>query len=223
MPCSLPFQPDLILSEQTALTYEDPNFYSHNVQLRVLVRDGVTRIGIAGSNDPKDWMQDFEAFMVSRTHGKIFKGFADMTEPAKYAFLAYIKSFPPPYEIGSHSAGGPVALQFARWMAEVGQKPRKVQLLACPVLWDRDGSEYYQSFQIPTLRIANYHDPIASLPGLGGVKESPELVLDSDGVERECQDIPEEWRVAEVALEVAKYHGVGPNYVRAVRGFTRAG
>ena len=225
MPCSLPFDLDLELAEQVALSYVDANWFFSNVQARILVRDGRTMVGVAGSNDKKDWWQDFQAFLVERTHGKIYKGWADMGEPTKEAFLAAIKTYPPPYDIGTHSAGGPVGLQWALWMAEAGLIPRRVQLLACPLVWNEPGARYYNSFKIPTLRIANYHDPVASLPGvgLGGYSESPQLVLDSDGIERECQDIPATWKVAEVGYMVAKYHGCGANYVRALRIYTGAG
>ena len=117
-------------------------------------------------------------------------------------------------------------------MAEIGLTPRKVQLGASALVWNEPGARYYQSFQIPTLRIANYHDPVAALPGvgLGGYYESPQFVVDSDGIERERQDIPATWKiveigydVVEIGYDVAKYHGCGANYVRAVRIYTGAG
>ena len=225
MPCALPFDPDLELAEQVALSYVDGNWFHGNIQARIMVRNGRTMVATAGSNDKKDWLQDFQAFLVERHYGKIFHGWADMAEPTKDAFLATIKTYPPPYDLGGHSAGGPVTLLWALWMAEIGLTPRRVQLLACPLVWNEPGARYYQSFHIPTLRIANYHDPVAALPGvgLGGYYESPQLVLDSDGIERECQDIPEKWQIAQEAYDVMKYHGAGANYVRPLRIYTQSG
>jgi len=217
-------QPSLELAEAACLAYDDPNFFASNIQARILRRNGVTIIAPAGSNDTHDWVQNFEAILVQRGHGRTFKGFAEMGDISRESFLAYIKSFPGPWEFGAHSAGCAVALQWALWMAEAGMVPSRVQLLAAPTIWDAAGAAYYQTFNIPTLRIAMYQDPIAALPGLerGGAYESPMLILDPDGHEREKQDLPANWNVIELAMDAAKCHPM-PHYLRGIRCFLQAG
>ena len=107
--------PSLELAEAACLAYDDANLFASNVQARILNRNGATQIAIAGSNDAKDWVQDFEATLVARNGGKykLFKGFAEMGDESSDEFLAYVKSFPDPFEFSAHSAGCAAALEWA--------------------------------------------------------------------------------------------------------------
>ncbi len=222
MPCALPFVPDLELAEAASLAYDDPTFVCQNLSARVVERGGRFIVSWAGSNDGEDWLQNFSAVLVARMgRGKIFNGFADQGDCVKAPFLSFIQAFPGPFEVSTHSAGASPGLQCAAWMAEIGLKVNKVQLLAGPTIWDQVGAAYYRSFKIPTLRIGMYRDPVAALPGphCGGAYEAPMLVLDDDGHERECQDLPPEWWLPGLVADAAKEHPVG-RYIRAVRMFT---
>ncbi len=207
--------PDLELAEQALICYSDPNFYASNVSARILVRGGKTIIAIAGSDDCKDWRQDGEGYLVKRTEGyQVFKGFADMAESSKDAFLTYIKSFPAPYFIVAHSAGCPIATRWALWMAEVGQKPSFVQLLAAPCTGDQDFASHYNSHAIPTVSIGLTHDPVAeAYSGCGGVPVVPTLWLDEEG-----KEAPK----AQYILGAFTEHPI-KHYVRAVRCYLGAG
>lgn len=217
--------PSLRLCEAAALAYIDPNLFAGNVSARIMVDENVTTIAIAGSNDSKDWLEDFESVLVTREgRGKLFNGFADMGDECKDSFLKTIKSYPEPYELVAHSAGCPVACQIAAWMAEEGIKPQFVQLLAAPQAGDSEWAAYYRSKEIPTLRVAMVHDPVPSLPGAhrGGCYESDTLVLDNNGATYDCQDIDSEFNLIGIISQAAHSHGIG-NYVRGVRCFLKAG
>lgn len=217
--------PDLIRAEETSLSYIDPNFFSHNVQARIIVRNGATKIDVAGSNDCTDWIMDCEAVLVPRTdQGSLFKGFATMGDESRTAFMEFIKSFPAPYDFGGHSAGCAVALQWASWMDDAGLKPRFVQLLAAPMLYDTEGAAIYRARNIPTLRIAMPHDPIPTLPGAsrGGCYESDTLVLDTDGNTYDTQQVDSEMNMIGLIAQAKMWHPDG-NYLRGIRCYLKAG
>lgn len=217
--------PRLDLAEAASLAYDDPNFFASNIQARILVRNGVTQIAIAGSNDAKDWFQDFQAVLVERAgRGKLFEGFATMGDESKAAFLQRIISYPAPYEFSAHSAGCAVALQWAAWLAELKRDVGMVQILAAPTVGNAQWAEYYKAFNIPTLRIGTLHDPVAALPGetLGGVYECEMLVLDQDGHSYSKQDLVPNIRIVEVAEQVKQNHPIG-NYLRGIRCYLQAG
>ncbi len=219
-------RPDLLLAESAVMGYEDPNFFVRNVQARIIIRNGITYISPAGSNDYLDWLQDFYARLVARDgEGHIFKGFGDMTDGTREPFLKFISSFPGPWRFGAHSAGCVLALRWALWMSQIGMKADFVQLLAAPTLWDAEGAAAYQKHAIPTLRVAMLHDPVPTLPGIhrGGAYESETLVLDRDGVEYAAQDVCSDWNAIGLVAEIAKHHGAGPNYVRGIRCKLNAG
>lgn len=205
----------LELAELAALSYIDPNFYAGNVQARILIRHGVTYICPAGSNDGKDWIQDLCSCLVPRDgRGMIFDGFADMADQTKRPFLDFIKSFPAPYEICGHSAGVPLGAQWACWMAEIGMKPRFAQFIAGPCVGGADWVKYYRSFDIPTVRVGLFRDPVAdAYKDRGGVTECPTLWLDTDGAV--C--VREE-RLAGIFTQHPMNH-----YLRSIRGYTKAG
>lgn len=217
--------PSLRLCEAAALAYVDPNLFAGNVSARIMVDDSVTTIAIAGSNDSKDWLQDFEAVLVTREgRGKLFNGFADQGDIAHAPFLKQIMSYPEPYIFTAHSDGCVIALQLAAWMAEEGIKPQFVQLLAAPQVGDSEWAAYYRSKEIPTLRVAMIHDPVPSLPGAhrGGCYESDTLVLDNNGATYDCQDIDSELNLIGFISQAAHSHGIG-NYVRGVRCYLKSG
>lgn len=217
--------PRLDLCESAALSYIDPNFFSSNACARILVRNGVTQIAVAGSNDCKDWIEDLDAILVERQgRGRIFKGFAEMADQSKMAFLQRIMSYPGPYEFVGHSAGCVLALQWAAWLAELGREVKEVQLFASPTVGDSGWVEYYQKFNIPTLRIAMLHDPVPSLPGIkhGGAYECETLVLDQEGVSYEAQDIDSELNLVGLIAQVEENHPLS-NYLRGLRCYLKAG
>ncbi len=207
--------PDLEFLEFTLTAYDDPNFYAGNVSARILVRRGITLIGVAGSNDSKDWFQDACGFLVPRSgRGQIFDGFADMADESKEKFLSYIASFPAPYWIGGHSAGSPIATQWATWMAEAGMKPSFVQLLASPCTGDKDFASYYNSHAIPTISIGLSHDPVCeAYMSRCGVPVVPTLWIDEYG--QAAQKSPH--------IIGAYTEHPGNHYMRAVRQYLKAG
>jgi len=207
--------PNLELAEQAILAYEDPNFFAGNVSARILVRASRTIIAVTGSNDRKDWIQDGEGYLVKRSEGyQVFKGFADMAESSKDAFLAYIKSFPAPYFGVAHSAGNPILTRWALWMAQVGQKPSFIQLLAAPCTGNKDFASHYNSHEIPTVSIGLSRDPVCeAYESRGGVPVVPTLWLDEQG--QEAQKDP--------CILGAFTEHPGKNYLRAIRQYLKAG
>lgn len=197
--------------------YDDPNFYCDNVQVRILIRNGKTLVGIAGSNGwCRDWIQDARGFLVSRGGGKykLFDGFADMSDKAVPRLLDYLKTFPDPIHIATHSAGGPIGGRLAVKLTEAGRKPAMLQRLACPCTGNGEWSEYFRSLKIPTVDVGLWKDPVVeAYKSRGGVPESETLWLDENGFERE----PDQ------CLTGALTEHPGKNYIRALRMYLKAG
>ena len=154
-----------------SLAYGMPNLRNQEAAGIIRVNNGIQDIGVAGTENFRDFLDDFDVDIVHRGYGGwVFKGIADYSDLLIAALLPVLKK-DLPIALRGHSLGGASVVDIAMHLHSLGYQVIDVHTFAAPPAGMESLAKAFAASGIPCTAYEHVRDLIPRInPILGASK-----------------------------------------------------